>query len=613
MWKIASHEYNENVYKRELLEDSKTWGEERVDKQMRGRVLRGLSVLLVASLAITACSSGNETTTNSTAKPTSTAGSGNGNGSNEGNANTDDTSNDGPFGKYDPPIEVSFVRHLSDVVENNVLGVLKDETLEDNRWTRVYEQELGIKIVNDWVVKGDVNSDQYLQKINVTLASGDLPDFIPVNATQLKQLADSDQIEDMTEIYDKYASPMLKEALTQEGTSPFDAATLDGKLMAIPLVEASIERSMFVWIRTDWLTKLGLQPPKTMADILAISKAFTEQDPDGNKKDDTYGIAFTKNIWGGSMGLEGFFAGYNAFPNIWIEDGSGNLTFGSIQPEVKKALQTLQDMAKAGQVDPEFGIKDGGKVSELIAAGKIGMQYGEQWNSIYPLQLNKNNEPDAQWQAFPIVTESGEPAKVPLKFSTTRFFAVKKGAEHPEALVKLFNMHMEKNWGETGDFDYYYAPPEAESVWQLSNVTPYPLKKNVDAFRAIDAARKAGDMSTLTGEAKTIQEKMESYYSGSSEGFALWGWERIYSEEGSMGITDLYDKNNQFLLEKFVGAPTPTMVERKSTLEKLQNEVFVKIILGDSIDTFDKFVEDWKKLGGDQITQEVNEWYASTK
>ena len=42
--------------------------------------------------------------------------------------------------------------------------------------------------------------------------------------------------------------------------------------------------------------------------------------------------------------------------------------------------------------------------------------------------------------------------------------------------------------------------------------------------------------------------------------------------EGSMGIADQYDKNNQFLMDKFVGAPTPTMVERKSTLEKLQNE-----------------------------------------
>ncbi|MUT68250.1 extracellular solute-binding protein [Paenibacillus sp. NEAU-GSW1] len=564
---------------------------------------KGVSLLLLTSLILSACS-GDNTTSN---KEPDTAPT------NQQEQNETTNVNEGPLTKYDPPIEVSFVRDLNDVVENNVLSVLQGETIEDNRWSRLYEEQLGIKIKYDWIVKGASTSDQYLQKINVTLASGDLPDVIPVNATQLKQLADSDQIEDLTKLYEQYASPLTKKVLSQEGTSPFDAVTYDGKLMAIPQLESSIERSMYIWIRTDWLEKLKLQPPKTVADVLAISKAFTENDPDGNGQKDTFGLGLTKDLWGGAMGLEGFMAAYNAYPNMWVEDASGKLVFGSIQPEVKKVLQVLQDMSKNGQIDQEFGIKDGGKVSEQISAGKIGMEYGEQWNSIWPLQLNRNNDPNAQWQAFPIVSESGDAPKVPLKFSTTRFFAVKKGAANPEAVIKMFNLHLEKNWGESAEFDKYYAPPEAESVWQLSPVTPYPAMKNVDAFRAIDAARKAGDTSTLKGEAKTIQEKLESFASGTKEGFALWGWERIYGEQGSMGIADQYEKNNQFLMEKFVGAPTPTMVERKATLDKLQTEVFVKIILGESIDTFDQFVENWKKLGGDQITQEVNEWYESTK
>ncbi|URN93119.1 MAG: extracellular solute-binding protein [Candidatus Pristimantibacillus lignocellulolyticus] len=568
-------------------------------KSMKSLWFKGTSIVLLATVILSACS-GNSDSNNAGKK-----------------ANSSNTptllTNDEPLGKYDPPIELSFVRDLNDVVENNVLSVLEGETIEDNRWSRIYEEELGIKITYDWIVKGASTSDQYVQKINVTLASGALPDVIPVDATQLKQLADSDQIEDLTEIYEKYASPLTKEVLSQEGTSPFDAVTFDGKLMAIPQLESSIERSMYIWIRTDWLEHLGLQPPKTIADVLVISKAFKEKDPDQNGQDDTYGLAITKDLWGGAMGLEGFMAAYNAYPNMWIENGDGELVFGSVQPEVKKSLQILQAMHANGEIDQEFGIKDGGKVSEQIAAGKIGLEYGEQWNSIWPLQLNRNNDPNAQWQAFPIVSESGENPKVPLKFSTTRFFAVKKGIAHPEAVIKLFNLHLEKNWGESAEFDKYYAPPEAESVWQLSPVTPYPAMKNVDAFRAIDAARKAGDTSGLKGEAKTIQEKLESFKSGTSEGFALWGWERIYGEQGSMGIADQYANNNQFLMEKFVGAPTPTMVERKSTLDKMQTEVFTKIILGGSIDEFDQFVADWKKLGGDQITEEVNEWYAAAK
>lgn len=579
-------------------------------------LIQALVLVLAVVMVLSACSSGSKDN-NSKSSPSPSQSTQPSSSSNESattdNASEGNDSSADPLGKYDPPIEVTTVRNLSDVVENNVLGVLAGETFDDNRWTRVYEDQLGIKIRNLWVVKGNPESDQYVQKMNVTLASGDLPDFMAVNAVQLKQLAESDMIEDMTELYEKFASPLTKDILSQEGKGPFDAATFNGKLMAVPQVEPSIERSMFLWVRTDWLEKLGLQPPKTMADVLAISKAFTEQDPDGNNKKDTYGLGVTKGLWGGANGLEGFMAGFKAYPNIWIEDSSGKLAYGSIQPEVKKALQALQDMFKGGQIDKEFGIKDGGKVAETITAGKIGMEYGEQWNSIWPLQLNKNNEPNAQWRAFPIISETAELAKVPQKFSTTKFFVVRKGAKNPEAVIKLFNLHLEKNWGETAEFDYYYAPKEAESVWQLSPVQPAPPKKNVTAYREIDAARNAGDFSVLQGEAKTIQEKIDLYNSGSQEGFAVWGWERIYGPEGSMGITDLYDKNNQFLIDKFVAAPTPTMVERKSTLAKLQDETFIKIILGDPIDNFDKFVDDWKRLGGDQMTQEVNDWYASTK
>ncbi|NBD28030.1 extracellular solute-binding protein [Paenibacillus glycinis] len=519
----------------------------------------------------------------------------------------------GPYGKYDPPIEITTVRNLSDIVENNVLGVLKDEKFEDNRWSRLYYDQLGIKIKYNWVVKGNDTSDPYLQKVNVMLASGDLPDVIPVNATQLKQLADSGQIEDMTDLYDAYASPELKSILSEEGTGPFDSATFDGKLMAIPQTGSSIEQAQFVWIRTDWLDKLGLRPPKTMDDVLAISKAFAERDPDGNHLKDTFGLAITKELFGGSMGLEGFMAGYGAFPNIWLEGPEGKLVFGSVQPAMKKALQALQNMYKNDELDEEFGVKEGTKVSEVIANGKIGMEYGQQWNSIWPLQLNKNHDPSAQWRAFPIVSESGEPAKVPLKFSTTKFFAVRKGAAHPEAIIKLFNMHVEKNWGKTQENDYYYAPPDAESVWQLSLVQPAPTKKNLELYRTLDDVRRTGDKLKLTGEAKVIQQKLDAYASGSKEGFALWGWERIYGAEGAEGIVDQYDKSKQFLLDKFEGAPTATMVERQTTLEKMQNEVFVRIILGAPIEEFDKFVQDWNKLGGARITKEVNDYYASMK
>jgi putative aldouronate transport system substrate-binding protein len=49
-------------------------------------------------------------------------------------------------------------------------------------------------------------------------------------------------------------------------------------------------------------------------------------------------------------------------------------------------------------------------------------------------------------------------------------------------------------------------------------------------------------------------------------------------------------------------------------LQKLENEFFVRIIYGNgSIDEFDDFVKEWKSVGGDAITKEVNDWYSARK
>ncbi|MNI81013.1 hypothetical protein D3C73_1375910 [compost metagenome] len=55
------------------------------------------------------------------------------------------------------------------------------------------------------------------------------------------------------------------------------------------------------------------------------------------------------------------------------------------------------------------------------------------------------------------------------------------------------------------------------------------------------------------------------------------------------------------------------MSQKGATLDKLQEETFIKILTGSApVSDYDTFVENWKKLGGDQITEEVNEWYNST-
>lgn len=61
----------------------------------------------------------------------------------------------------------------------------------------------------------------------------------------------------------------------------------------------------------------------------------------------------------------------------------------------------------------------------------------------------------------------------------------------------------------------------------------------------------------------------------------------------------------------YYAAPTETMTEKLPTLEKQQLQDYTTIILEGNLDAFDEFVTNWNKLGGEEITQEINEWRAS--
>ena len=118
-------------------------------------------------------------------------------------------------------------------------------------------------------------------------------------------------------------------------------------------------------------------------------------------------------------------------------------------------------------------------------------------------------------------------------------------------------------------------------------------------------------MSVLKDEAKSIHKKIEAYLTRNE--MTGWGWEKTYGPDGAFAILDQYEKKNQLLYEPFYGAPTETMIERQAILEDLKHDTFVNIILGSPIDEFDRFVEEWHRLGGEKITEEVNRWYAAVK
>lgn len=66
--------------------------------------------------------------------------------------------------------------------------------------------------------------------------------------------------------------------------------------------------------------------------------------------------------------------------------------------------------------------------------------------------------------------------------------------------------------------------------------------------------------------------------------------------------------------DQFLGAAGDVMTTKKTTLDDMLDEVFIKIISGqESLDAFDTVVEEWKAAGGQDMTDEVNAWYEENK
>ncbi|WP_416296809.1 extracellular solute-binding protein [Paenibacillus illinoisensis] len=497
----------------------------------------------------------------------------------------------GPLTKYDPPIKLT-----STMNETGKESLAQGDTHANNIWTRGYKDELGIEVTYDWIVP-DAN---YNDKMNVTLASGDLPDVLKVSAVQFEQLHEAGMLEDLTEVYDKYASDLVKEFMSAEDGAGLKPVTKDGKIYAMVSFPGSLDSSDMIWIRQDWLKKVGLEAPKSMQDVIQIAEAFTFEDPDGNGKDDTYGIALNKDL-----PINAFLLGYHGYLETWIKDASGQVVNGTIQPEVKEGLRELQNLYQKGVLDPEFGVKDFAKMMEDVNAGKSGMFFLPQWAPFQVSSMIKKDQ-NVDWLPYPVQSIDDQPAKTQNHLSLGGIFAVRKGYEHPEALVKLLNFQAEKMFGESAEKERAdYLNGLTGLGFHNATVSNLPANKNVKAQDEVEQALKTGDLSGLGLEAKLFYDDIMDYRNGNLD---KWHMESIFGPESSQGVIKYYRDNDLIVMNEFIYAPTRTMNTKQATLDKLRAETFLKIIYGNlSIDEFDNFVANWKKLGGDQITQEVNE------
>lgn len=163
------------------------------------------------------------------------------------------------------------------------------EDYETNEFTKFIEDSMNVNLVFSLLPS---TNKEALDKLAVMINSGQkLPDIINISldTTTTYRYAQSGAIIPLDEYYESLGA----NTMTIFGEEPelLDYFRCpDGHLYSIPIYNKGLhdEVRYKIWINTQWLENLGLDMPQTTDELYTVLKAFKEDDPNGNGKQDEY-------------------------------------------------------------------------------------------------------------------------------------------------------------------------------------------------------------------------------------------------------------------------------------------------------------------------------------
>lgn len=490
------------------------------------------------------------------------------------------------------------------------------DTPENSAYTRFYKSKINVQNT-DYFEAAD--GDDYRTKVSMAIASGDLPDIMAVTQDELVALVENDLIADLTEAYNNCASDLMKEIYDSYEGRALDMATFDGKIYAMPTTNIS-GGPEFLWLRKDWMDKLGLDEPKTLEDVEKIITAFVQEDPDGNGSADTIGVPlcttennFFYGNYSSAYKVNNVFTMFGACPEQWIETATGEVGYGSIQPEMKEGLAVMADWYQKGLIDKEFSTRKYAEVTSLITDGKCGSVFAGWW---LPYDLGGCYElnPEAEWVSYLVpASENGKVTTWTGNPNQELYFVVRKGFEHPELLVKLKSLTIDYNQGDAA-----YTDNSAEATEYMEWVNHGYGIEFIGGFdwydavarsythikEAIDGTRDPQNMTAYENSLYvSCTEYLASVEAGEQPNKQNW----IDYNCRMVAAKQMLEADTNTVNPVFFGQ-TDSMGMLWETLKTLERKTMMQIVIGElPLTAFDDFVEEWKAAGGDMITSEVSE------
>lgn len=295
------------------------------------------------------------------------------------------------------------------------------EPEEQELFEKEVERLTGIKVK---IIKPA--GSEYTTKMTAMLATGEPIDIVYTNSPNFYALKDQDLFEPLTEWIEK--SPILSDP---EVIAPSEWERIrqeDGNIYG---VFNKFEQGTLPIVRADWMEKLGFDPPETLDEYYELLKAFTFSDPDGNGKDDTYGLAIGYTLYDitGLFGAYGLMRGY-------AKDVDGNLYAPYATEEAIPVYEWLAKLYKEGILEPNFVTNKSSNFRDLFMTDKSGMNfYWAAWVGLYNQQVKAKN-PENPFKARGLKPPKGPGGRL-LRAGTDGLMLIPRHSKNKELAFKL--------------------------------------------------------------------------------------------------------------------------------------------------------------------------------
>lgn len=526
---------------------------------------------------------------------------------------------------YDEPVDVHIVLQYRESENPNTPA---DCTPETSTAVKKLKEDLNINLIYDWIV----NADQFQEKFGAELAAGNLPDVMMISPNDFEDLSSQGGLADLSEVYKKYSCEALEKVYNYDGKF-IDVAKKDDKIYGLPMGTDPAQMTSQMLYNMTQLKSVGItskdQLPKTIKEFEALCDKLMETDYDGDGKTGGPVLPACKNYMDAQLGdFSPYFHAYETWNDGWY-DKDGKLQYAGIDEGIKTTLTKLNAWYEKGYFQKDFAAYDiwaaDSPVVNDIVAGKYAIIPGSWWVPNWPLNNNKVEHPDADWVIGPNLSPDGKQPKIMIdRYPVNNFVVAGRDFKHPEAIFKMMYWSLQYETKNSNP-DVQKTMSEEEKTeldsyvytWLPYRVyLPSSLRDNFKFISDLDAkgiSEISEDEGLNNNEFWGAWTQYLNYKKNPDDGVA-WGtyFSRLAPDGGVSNMIKTVETADIIYDEVYIS--TPAMVSKKAELNKLRDNTFISMVMGESpVSDFDKYVKQWKAQGGDEIGKEVNEWYESNK